>query len=471
MALQQKVFDDLIQKGKQTVFGRDHQFEQIRSIDDFRNVVSLRDYEGLRPYVERIIQGESDVLWTGKPLYFAKTSGTTSGSKYIPITKDSMPNHINSARQSLLMYILKSGNSRFLNGKYIFISGSPELDKTGGILSGRLSGIVHHHVPSYLNRRKLPSYKTNCISEWERKLDRIIDETLPQKMSLISGIPPWLEMYFERLLDRTGKKTVLEVFPHFSLLVHGGVNFSHYSDKLFHLIGKEIDTLETYPASEGFVAFQDEWPDQGLLLIPDSGIYYEFVPADRFYEDNPPRLSLAEVKTDVNYAIILNTNAGLWGYVLGDTVRFVSTNPYRLLVSGRLSQYTSAFGEHVIGEEAENAISEAAQHTGALVTEFTLAPLVNNPDGLPCHQWFVEFSRDPDDMQVFSRTLDESMQEQNAYYGDLRQGNIIQSAQVIPLPENTFRRYMESQGKLGGQNKIPHLSNDRDIASWILENT
>lgn len=469
VSLQQKVFEHLISQAGQTLFGRDHDFGTIKSMADFQNRVPLRDYEGMKPYVERIIRGESDVLWPGRPIYFAKTSGTTSGSKFIPITRDSMPNHINSARQALLMYILKTGSSQFLKGKYIFISGSPELDKTGDILSGRLSGIVHHHVPSYLNKKKLPSYPTNCISDWEKKLDKIIEETLPQKMSLISGIPPWLEMYFERLLKRTGAKTVLDVFPHFSLLVHGGVNFNHYSGKLFQLIGREIDTLETYPASEGFIAFQDAFPDQGLLLIPDSGIFYEFVPADQFYDDNPPRMSLSEVETDVNYAIILNTNAGLWGYVLGDTVRFLSTNPYRLRVSGRLSQFTSAFGEHVIGEEAEKAISAAVRQTEAVVTEFTLAPMPDNPDGLPCHQWFIEFNKEPADMNVFARILDEHMQQQNAYYRDLVLGNILQPAMVVPVPQNTFRNYMKSRGKLGGQNKVPHLSNERDIALWILE--
>lgn len=472
--LQRKTFERLIGRGGTTSFGKKHGFAAIHSITDyetFKQQVPVREYESFKPYIDRIISGEEDVLWPGKPIYLAKTSGTTSGAKYIPITRDSMPNHIDAARNALLMYILKTGQTGFLKGKYIFLSGSPELEDANGILTGRLSGIVHHHIPSYLKKKRLPSFKTNCIADWEQKLDKVIDETLPLNMSLISGIPPWLEMYFDRILAKTGKKKILDVFPQFSVLVHGGVNFNHYRDKLFKLIGQEIDTIETFPASEGFFAFQDEFPSDGLLLIPDGGIFYEFIPADRYHEDNPPRLWLDQVETDVNYALVLNTNAGLWGYSIGDTVRFVSKKPYRIVVSGRLSQYTSAFGEHVIAEEAESAIEFAAAQTKSMVKEFTLAPLVNNPDGLPCHQWFVEFKRQPCNIDEFARILDEAMQEKNAYYKDLVRGRILQPALVIKVPKGTFTNYMKAIGKLGGQNKVQHLSNDRDIADWILQNS
>jgi hypothetical protein len=471
LGLQKNEFKKLLRQGTKTAFGLDHNFEDIQDYDTFKKHVPVGDYEGIKPYIERIIQGERNVLWPGRPIYFAKTSGTTSGAKYIPITRQSMPNHIESARNALLMYVLKTGNIRFIPGKYIFISGSPVLEKTNGILTGRLSGIVHHHIPVYMKFKKMPTFKTNSINDWEEKLDHIIDETLTENMSLISGIPPWLEMYFERLLARTGKENILEIFPDFSLLVHGGVNFNHYKDKIFRLIGKEIDAVETFPASEGFFAFQDEFPSKGLLLIPDSGIFYEFIPADRIHEENPPRLWLGEVETDVNYALVLNTNAGLWGYSIGDTVRFVSTNPYRIQVSGRLSQYTSAFGEHVIAEEAEAAIAEAAQKTESIVKEFTLTPLVDNPDGLPCHQWFVEFVKEPDSLESFTLVLDKALQEKNAYYRDLIQGKILQHAMIKVVPDGTFNRYMDAMGKLGGQNKVPHLSNERDIAEWILQNT
>ncbi len=468
--LQEKLFQNLIANGRKTLFGKEHEFDKISDYEGFKQQVPIRDYRGLEPYISKIRDGVDDVLWPGKPLYFSKTSGTTSGAKYIPITKASMPYHINSARQALLMYILKTGNTDFLQGSMIFVSGSPELDHNGSIPTGRLSGIVHHHVPNYINRRKLPGYETNCIADWEEKLNAIVGETMDKNMSLISGIPPWVEMYFERLLAHSGKSSVSELFPGFSLFVYGGVNFEPYRRKFNQLMGKEIPSLETFPASEGFIAFQDEWPSQGLLLLPDSGIFYEFIPADKFDEDNPPRFRLSEVRKDVNYVMILNTNAGLWGYNIGDTVRFVSTSPYRFIPTGRLSHFTSAFGEHVIAEEAESAMAEATRECKAIVNEFTLAPLVENPDGLPCHQWFVEFKKEPEDIKQFAVILDQALQEKNPYYKDLVTGSILQKAIVKAVPKDTFRAYMKSIGKLGGQNKVPHLSNDRKIADWILEN-
>ena len=467
--LQHKVLNQLIKTGRETAFGKEHSFDDIQNYETFKEHVPIVDYEKTNPWIERIKEGEKNVLWPGRPIYFAKTSGTTSGAKYIPITRDSLPNHIDSARNALLMYILKTGNTRFIGGKYIFLSGSPRMANINGIPTGRLSGIVHNHIPFYLQKKRLPSYKINCIEDWEIKLSAIIDETLPLDMSLISGIPSWVEMYFEHLLSRTGKNNILEIFPRFSLLVHGGISFNNYSDKLFRIIGREIDALETFPASEGFFAFQDEFPSKGLLLIPDSGIFFEFIPADRYFDYNPPRLSLGDVKTGVNYALILSSNAGLWGYSIGDTVKFTSINPYRLEVTGRLNQFTSAFGEHVIGEEVENAIGHAMKHTGAVVREFTLAPLIENPDGLPCHQWFVEFKKKPENLEEFAGKIDEAMQAQNIYYADLIKAKVLQPTIVIPVPDNTFNNYMKAHGKLGGQNKIPHLSNDRKIADWIIK--
>jgi hypothetical protein len=469
IALQQKQFKSLINGGKHTQFGLQHNFSGIKSYADFCQNVPIRDYSYFEPFVNRIIKGEKDVLWPGKPIYFAKTSGTTSGAKYIPITKESMPNHINSARNALLMYIYKTGKTQFINGKYIFISGSPELDKVGGILSGRLSGIVNHHVPWYVKINQLPSYATNCIDDWERKLDAVVNETIAQKMTLISGIPPWVEMYFERILRVSGRETIGEAFPHFSLYVHGGVNFKPYEQRFRQLIGRDIDFQETFPASEGFFAFQDEFPSQGLLLIPDSGIFYEFVPADRFDEPNPPRVPLEGVEVGVNYALVVSTNAGLWAYSIGDTVRFVSKNPYRLVVTGRLKHFTSAFGEHVIAEEVETALDEVCNRFGAQISEFTVAPLINNPDGAPCHEWFVEFSKAPQDMALFQISLDEAMQQRNPYYKDLVKGKILQPLILQSLPKGAFVRYMKSVGKLGGQNKVPHLKNDRSIADELTK--
>jgi hypothetical protein len=418
--------------------------------------------------MDSITNGEVNVLWKGKPLYLSKTSGTTSGAKYIPITRDSISNHIHSARNALLTYIARTGKNNFVNGKMIFLSGNPELSATSGIPTGRLSGIVNHHVPGYLRKNQLPSYQTNCIEDWEMKVEKIAEETLHEKMTLISGIPSWVQMYFDKLISMTGKKTIAEIFPGFSLFVYGGVNFEPYRKKFETTIGKKVDSIELYPASEGFIAFQDEPDNPGLLLIIDSGIFYEFVPASEFFSDNPARVSLKDVELNVNYVIILNTNAGLWGYNIGDTVKFVSRNPYRLLVTGRIKHFTSAFGEHVIAEEVEYAIKKACEETDAEVIEFTLAPQVSPAQGeLPYHEWFIEFSKAPADMESFRRKVDIALQGKNIYYRDLIEGKVLQPLIIRQLQRNAFISYMKSKGKLGGQNKVPRLSNDRSIADEL----
>ncbi|WP_226390669.1 GH3 auxin-responsive promoter family protein [Penaeicola halotolerans] len=467
-AHQDQIFNNLIKVGGQTLFGKDHHFGDIKNYEDFKKHVPVRDYEELRPYVDRILAGESDILWKGKPAYFAKTSGTTSGTKYIPITKDSIPNHINSARNALLTYIHQSKNARFLDGKLIFLSGSPVLEQLAGINTGRLSGIVNHHVPGYLRTNQLPTYKTNCIEDWEAKLERIIDETIHQDMRLISGIPPWVQMYFDRIQERTGKR-IEEVFPNFSLFVYGGVNFEPYRAKLYESIGRKVDSIETYPASEGFIAYQDSQVDPGLLLLLNSGIFFEFIPADEYFNENPTRLRIDEVKLDVNYALIINSNAGLWGYSIGDTVKFISKDPYKLLVTGRIKHFISAFGEHVIGEEVEGAMKEAVSHHPEVeLIEFTVAPQVTPSVGLPLHEWYIEFAQAPKDMAAFEQTLDQALIKRNSYYKDLIKGSILRPLQVISLERDAFRNYMKSQGKLGGQNKVPRLANDRKIADELI---
>ncbi len=464
---QRQIFKYLIDNARHTKFGKDHGFGDITGYEDFRRQVPVGDYELIKPYIELIKKGEKDVLWKGLPIYFSKTSGTTSGIKYIPITRESISNHINTARNALLNYIHETGNSKFVDGKLIFLSGSPELDETSGIPTGRLSGIVNHHVPDYLRGNQMPGYQTNCIEDWEEKLEKIIAETLEQNMTLISGIPPWVQMYFDRIHDKTGRK-IKDVFPEFSLFVYGGVNFEPYKAKLFDSIGKVIDSVETYPASEGFVAFQDSQKEEGLLLNLNSGIFFEFIPADEYFSDNPRRLSIEEVELGVNYAIILNNNAGLWGYSLGDTVKFVSKQPYRLLVTGRIKHFISAFGEHVIGEEVEKAMKYAMQeHKEVDLMEFTVAPQVTPAEGLPLHEWYVEFNNEPTDLIAFEKTLNLHLQKLNTYYDDLISGSILRGLKVIKLRKDAFRNYMKAQGKLGGQNKVPRLSNDRKIASGL----
>lgn len=466
---QRKIFDSLIAHGRETQFGRDHAFDEIHDFDSFRKRVPIGDYETLKPYIQKIKNGEANVLWPGQPLYLAKTSGTTSGIKYIPITSESIPNHINGARNALLTYIHHTGNSSFLDGRLIFLSGSPELDTSGPIPTGRLSGIVNHHVPSYLRTNQLPSYEVNCIDDWEEKLERIIDETLGARMTLISGIPPWVQMYFDRIEKRTQKK-IAEVFPDFSLFVYGGVNFEPYRAKLFESIGRTVDSIELYPASEGFIAYQDVPGEQGMLLLLSAGLFYEFVPIEEFYNENPSRLSIEEVVTGKNYALIINNNAGLWGYSIGDTVRFVSKDPYRIIVTGRIKHFLSAFGEHVIGEEVEKAMQGAIQKfPETSLIEFTVAPQVTPGEGLPYHEWLVEFAQPPHDTAAFSQELDHQLRRLNIYYDDLISGSILQTLKLSALRKNAFIDYMKSQGKLGGQNKVPRLSNDRKIADALLE--
>ncbi|MDQ1088383.1 GH3 auxin-responsive promoter family protein [Siphonobacter sp. SORGH_AS_1065] len=461
-------FKNLLDSARNTEFGRNHYFKDIRTPADFRQAVPIRDYEGLKPYVEKVTHGEEDILWPGKPLYFAKTSGTTSGVKYIPISKESIGYHISGARDALLSYIHETGRAEFLDKKLIFLSGSPEMTMKNGVHVGRLSGISNHHVPSYLRTNQLPSWETNCIEDWETKLDRIIDETIHQPMSLISGIPPWVQMYFDRIQTRTGKK-IKDVFPDFQVFVYGGVNFEPYRAKLFDSIGKKVDSIETYPASEGFIAYQDSQTNLGLLMLLNQGIFYEFVPVEEFYNENPRRLTIGEVELGKNYVVIMNTNAGLWGYNIGDTVKFVSKDPYRILVTGRIKHFISAFGEHVIGEEVEKAMAYAvSRQPETQVVEFTVAPQVTPTEGgLPYHEWLIEFANPPQNPEQFRQDLDTQLTKLNVYYDDLITGNILQPLKINSLRQGAFIDFMKSQGKLGGQNKVPRLANDRKIADEL----
>lgn len=466
VASQKTVFESLLQDAKHTQFGKEHHFSNIKTYRDFAEKVPVRDYEGLKPWIEKVIAGTPDVLWKGKPLYFAKTSGTTSGVKYIPLTKESMPFHIEAARNAILCYIAETGKTSFVDGKMIFLQGSPEMKEKNGIKVGRLSGIVAHYVPAYLQKNRMPSWKTNCIEDWETKVDTIVAETLPENMTVISGIPSWVQMYFEKIQSKTGKK-VGEVFKNFNLFIYGGVNFEPYRAKFESLIGRKVDSIELFPASEGFFAFQDSQKEKGMLLLLNAGIFYEFIRADEYFNENPKRLTIEAVELYVNYALIVSTNAGLWAYNVGDTVQFVSKKPYRVIVSGRIKHFISAFGEHVIAKEVECALQKAAENSQVRVTEFTVAPQITPKTGLPYHEWFIEFENEPENLNAFASAIDREMQNQNTYYFDLIQGNILRPVVISRVAKNGFIDYMKSQGKLGGQNKVPRLSNDRMIVDKL----
>ena len=463
---QEQMLPTLIKSGSKTEFGKAHNFDKIKDHSDFVKNVPIREYEDFKVYIEKIKQGKHNILWKGLPIYLAKTSGTTSGVKYIPITKDSIPNHINTARNALLCYMAQSGNTQFANGKMIFLSGSPELERIGGIPTGRLSGIVNHHIPKYLRANQLPSFETNCIDDWEEKLAKIVEETVNEKMTLVSGIPPWMQMYFDALVKKTGKK-IKDIFPDFSVMVQGGVNFEPYKAKLLKTIGKPIDTIELFPASEGFFAFQDSRKEEGMLLNTDSGIFFEFVPVAEILNDHPTRLILKDVKLNENYVLIITSNAGLWAYNIGDTVKFVSLNPFRIVVTGRVKHFISAFGEHVIGEEVDAALLKAADAENIKITEFTVAPRISKEGEKSCHEWFIEFENLPNDMKQFAHNVDENLRKKNIYYDDLIKGDILHPLKISIIQENGFINYMKSIGKLGGQNKVPRLSNDRQIADAL----
>ncbi|MCH4829839.1 GH3 auxin-responsive promoter family protein [Flavobacterium columnare] len=463
---QQKVFEQLLQQAKNTQFGKDHHFEQIKSFEDFAKNVPVRDYEELRPYVDRVVNGEENILWKGKPLYFAKTSGTTSGAKYIPLTKESMPYHIKAARNAILSYVHETGKADFVNGKMIFLQGSPILEEKNGIKLGRLSGIVAHFVPKYLQKNRMPSWETNCIEDWETKVNAIVEETFHEDMAVISGIPSWVQMYFEKLSEKA-KMPVGQVFKNFNLFIYGGVNYEPYRAKFENLIGRKVDAIELFPASEGFFAYQDSQKEKGMLLLLNSGIFYEFIKADEFFTENPKRYTIGEVELGINYVLIISTNAGLWAYNIGDTIQFTSLKPYRIIVSGRIKHYISAFGEHVIGKEVESALQEAMEGTSVRVNEFTVAPQINPVEGLPYHEWLIEFENEPQDLKAFALKIDKAMRKQNVYYDDLIVGNVLQTVVITKVPKNGFQEYMKSIGKLGGQNKLPRLSNDRKIADFF----
>ncbi|MFQ3341715.1 MAG: hypothetical protein ACI9TK_001383, partial [Flavobacteriaceae bacterium] len=465
---QQKVFKALLLQGQKTRFGKDHQFEKISKPDEFRAAIPVRDYEALRPYIDAVLEGESDILWPGRPLYYAKSSGTTSGAKYIPISKESMPQHIRAAREALLNYIHKTGNVAAVRGKLIFLQGSPVLEDKKGVALGRLSGIVAHYIPTYLLKNRLPSWETNCIEDWETKVDAIVSETKTEDMTIIGGIPSWVQMYFERLISKTGK-AVGDLFPNFSLFVYGGVNFEPYRAIFKKLIGRSLDSVEFYPASEGFFAYQDNQNDHGLLLLVNHGIYYEFIEAKTFFDKTQEAASLEDVKIGVNYVMIISTNAGLWRYNIGDTVQFISLKPYRVIVSGRIKHFISAFGEHVIVSEVEQALQQAVSKAKkeVVIREFTVAPQIIPSVGLPFHEWYIEFDASPIDLDEFALAIDKAMQNKNIYYQDLIVGKVLRPLIIRPVASGGFKRYMKSIGKLGGQNKVPRVSDNRKIADQL----
>ena len=465
---QLRTLRNLLDKAKYTQFGKDHGFESIQTVAQFQEKVPVRDYEAAKNYFDQTVKGVPDVLWPGVPLYFGKTSGTTSGAKYIPITRDSVKNFIHAALESLMGLGVYRKDAGFVEGKMLFLSGSPQLDENEhGMKIGRLSGISHVIVPGYAKKNRLPSLAINEISDWETKVEKVLEEAMQEDLRLISGIPSWILMFFEKLKERTGKLPV-DQWPNLVAYVHGGVNFEPYETVFEEYFQGKVTCWETYPASEGFLGIQMD-DSGGMRLVLNQGIFYEFIPLEEAHQENPTRFTVGEVKQNQQYAIILTTSAGLWAYHLGDVVRFTSLNPPRIKVTGRVKHFISAFGEHVIGEEVDAAMVATLEGIPAEVNEYTVAPFLATEAGESYHEWLVEFKSEPEDINVFSQQLDQEMRKQNAYYEDLRTGNILRQVKVTPLFTYAFRNYMKSIGKLGGQNKIPRLSNDRKIADALYK--
>ncbi len=468
--VQERILHQLIKKAEITRFARDHGFHQIRNAEDYKSKVPLREYEDFKPYLNLIQNGTKDVLWPGLPKYLSKTSGTTSGVKFIPLTKDSISNHINSAKYCLFHYIQQKPETKIFDGKMIFLSGSPELTYQNNIAIGRLSGIINHEIPAWFQTNKLPDYQLNCIHPWEVKLDQMIKSYSNVDVRVLSGIPPWIQMFCERLLDFTGKSCVMDVFPNLELYIHGGVNYTPYSQKINQLIGQEINLIETYPASEGFIAYQNNFQEDGMQLVVNDGIFFEFIAKEDIEKHPEKRIQLKDVELNKDYAIILTTNAGLWSYLIGDLVRFVSCKPHKIKFSGRISQFISAFGEHVISSEIDRAISLAQLQYQFEFIEFTVAPQISPVDkGKAYHEWFIEFSEIPKNLHEIAHTINSHLCELNSYYKDLIEGKLLDTLKIRPVKKNSFLNYMRKVGKLGEQFKVHRLSNDRIMAD-VLSN-
>lgn len=466
-----RVWQDLITAGQFTEFGRHHRFDAIQSLEDYRRQVPVQTYEDLKPYIQRMMEGEEHLLWNTPIQWFAKSSGTTSDkSKFIPISEESLKdNHYKASKDVLALYYAFNNESDLLTGKSLVIGGSHQINQVNeNVHYGDLSAVILQNSPFWSNWIRTPDLSIALMDDWESKIEMLADSTIQENVTSMAGVPTWLLVLLRRILEKTGKQTIAEVWPSLELYLHGGVSFVPYREQFEKLVGKPMHYLEMYNASEGFFAAQDQPGSDGMLLMLDHGIYYEFIPAANFDDDNPETISLAEVELHKNYAPVITTNGGLWRYVIGDTVQFTSLNPYRVKVSGRLKHYINAFGEEVIIDNADAAISRASALTGAVVNDYTAAPVYFGDKSNGAHEWLVAFERPPADFEAFVRHLDESLQQVNSDYEAKRTADIALGPPVVQaVPANLFNEWLRQKGKLGGQHKVPRLSNDRTILEEI----
>lgn len=466
IALQDLFLKKLISQNKSTVFGLAHQFESIKNYANYTQSVSPRYYEEFQTYIEKIKKGEKNILQSGSPLYLLMTSGTTAGTKFIPISKSGIQHQINAAMKLLCFHSYHQGNADFMGFKMIFLQGSPELNYDLAIPVGRLSGVVYHHIPRFFQRNKLPTYQTNIISNWQEKVDKIVAETVGENISILGGIPPWCIQYFEKLITKSKAKNLRALFPNLSIYIYGGLDFGSYREKMKQLLGDKVACLQTFPASEGFFGIQDLPNSDEMLLLVNQGIFYEFIPIEEVEKEKPKAILIKDIILNTSYELMVTTDSGLWRYRMGDLIQFTNLAPYRIKVVGRTSQFISAFGEHVIGFEIENTMQAAIQEFQLDIEEYHVCPNVENKH----YEWYIEFNQLVVDITSLQNYLDTKLSGFNKYYAHLIDGNIINSCQIIVLSKGRFAQLRSKLGKDGGQNKVIRLSNNKKFASQLIEN-
>lgn len=472
LQIQQDIFHKILSKTARTSFGIEFGIEKKMSLDIYNDRLAIRDYEDYIPFINRISQGEKNVLWPRLPQYFVGTSGTTTGVKYIPQTRESLPFHFSTARNAALNYCYQNKLLEIFDGNLLFLSGSPELYMHGKISTGRLSGIINHVIPQWLRTNHLPSLEVNKTANWEDKIHKVVKECLTGDLRMISGIPPWLLMFLEKSLDISGKSTIKDVYPNLKLCIHGGVNFQPYQHRFDALIGKKMHYLDTFPASEGFLGYQLEMGNE-FSLAANAGSFFQFLRFENGQVIKDRIIGLPEVELGQNYAVVMSTFAGFHNYVLGDVIKFTSIDPYRFKYVGRTSAYISAFGEHVTMEDVEWVIEKYAQlEKFTSVTEYTVCPNIQDDVGSkPFHEWFIEFHEIPDNLDEIASTLDKLMMGKNFHYADLRNGNIIAKLQIRLIPPGRFIKSLLANNIIDGQNKIPRIRNDRKIADLLVQHS
>jgi hypothetical protein len=473
VAAQKIVWQDLLAAGQYTEFGREHNFSSIQSLEDYKQSVAIQDYESFQPYIERMMMGEENVLWNTPVQWFAKSSGTTSDkSKFIPVSEESLKdNHYKASKDVLSFYYASHPESDLLTGKTLVIGGSHQINHLNEeVHYGDLSAVVMQNSPFWSNWIRTPDLSIILMDEWESKIEKLAQATVSENVTSMAGVPTWLIVLLKRILEITGKKTIKEVWPSLELYMHGGVSFVPYKQQFEQLIGAPINYLEMYNASEGFFAGQDDVEKEGMLLMCDHGVFYEFLPVEEWETNSRKTLQLNEVEIGKNYALVITTNGGLWRYLIGDTIQFTSLTPYRVKVSGRMKHYINAFGEELIIDNSDKAIAIACQKTGARVKDYTAAPVYFSTENNGAHEWLIEFEAHPDNLQEFISELDTALKMVNSDYEAKRYKNIALRMPLIhPVAEHTFVNWLSSKGKLGGQHKVPRLSNDRSFLEEIKQ--